>query len=153
MGYFVKVISVHPIITVTHVQNREKERRSAVTLSRKTQRFCQLPSWSPDGRSYEHCRASCACIGRNSQTRSIPLMKSAHLSFLHTLECGHPNVNNLFVVLALASLLIMLNVSPYCIKFTVTVPSGFSVFSGVLCEVQNWVWECVRLHYWSRFWC
>jgi hypothetical protein len=118
MGYFVKVISVLPIITVAHVQNREKEGRSAVTLSRKTQRFCQLPSWSPDSRSYEHCRASCACIGRKSQTWSIPLKKAAHLSFLQTLECGHTkpvsflNVNNLFVVLASASLLIMLNVSP-----------------------------------------
>jgi hypothetical protein len=24
LGYFVKVISVHPVITVTYVQNREK---------------------------------------------------------------------------------------------------------------------------------
>jgi hypothetical protein len=37
LGYVVKVISVHPIITAARVQNREKEERSAVTLSRSTQ--------------------------------------------------------------------------------------------------------------------
>jgi hypothetical protein len=39
LGYFVKVISVLPIITDAHVHNREKEGRSAVTLSRKTQKI------------------------------------------------------------------------------------------------------------------
>jgi hypothetical protein len=37
LGYFVKVISVLPIITAAHVHNKEKECVSAVTLSRKTQ--------------------------------------------------------------------------------------------------------------------
>jgi hypothetical protein len=37
LGYFVKVISVHAIIISPHVHNREKQGRSAVTLSRKTQ--------------------------------------------------------------------------------------------------------------------
>jgi hypothetical protein len=38
LGCFVKVISVHPIITAAHVHNRKKAWRSAVTLSRKTHR-------------------------------------------------------------------------------------------------------------------
>jgi hypothetical protein len=37
LGYFVKVISVHPISTAAHVHNREKEWRSSVTLNRNTQ--------------------------------------------------------------------------------------------------------------------
>jgi hypothetical protein len=36
LGYFVKVISVHPVSTAAHVHSREKKCRSAVTLSRKT---------------------------------------------------------------------------------------------------------------------
>jgi hypothetical protein len=57
----------------------------------------------------------CVCIGRKSQTWSIPLMKATHLSSLQFLEWDHNdpmsflNVNNLVFVLALASLLIMLN--------------------------------------------
>jgi hypothetical protein len=42
LGYFVKVISVHPIITAAHVHNREKEWRSADTLGRKTQEILSL---------------------------------------------------------------------------------------------------------------
>jgi hypothetical protein len=39
LGYFVKVISVHRLITAAHGHNREKEGRSAVTLSRNTQKI------------------------------------------------------------------------------------------------------------------